>query len=108
MSFGEGNLHDEVTRLSESNDKLMNVNGLLCAEVNRQERRIRELESSLNYVADRWAEAQISAEDFAKRCRLLESLVRDMLPWVWESGIGAEEYDSITERAAVLGIGEGR
>ena len=77
MSFGDGNLHDDVMRLSESNDRLMSVNGSLCAEINRQERMIREL----------------------------ESLVRDMLPWVWESGIGAAEYDSITERAAELGIG---
>ena len=80
MSFGDGNLHDDVMRLSESNDRLMSVNGSLCAEINRQEHVIREL----------------------------ESLVRDMLPWVWESGIGAAEYDSIIERAAELGIGEGR
>ena len=38
MSFGEGDLHDEV-------DRLKGVNGELCAEINRQERRIRELES---------------------------------------------------------------
>lgn len=38
MSFGDGNLHDEVDRLKE-------VNGSLCAEINRQERRIRQLEA---------------------------------------------------------------
>lgn len=35
MSFGEGNLHDEV-------DRLKVVNGKLCDEINRQERVIEE------------------------------------------------------------------
>ena len=45
MSFGDGNLRERIDRLEE-------VNGELCAEINRQERvieqqaeRIRELES---------------------------------------------------------------
>ena len=39
--------------------------------------RISELEAALNEVADKWAQAQIEAEDYARRNRLLESLVRD-------------------------------
>lgn len=38
MSFGEGDLHERI-------DNLMETNGELCAEINRQERRIRELET---------------------------------------------------------------
>jgi len=70
MSFGEGNLHEEV-------DRLKGVNGELCAEINRQERRIRELENELNDVAGKWAAAQVKAEDASRRCMLLEALVRD-------------------------------
>ena len=43
MSFGEGNLHEKV-------DRLKDVNGKLCAEINRQERRIRELEELVRYM----------------------------------------------------------
>lgn len=39
--------------------------------------RISELEAALNEVADKWAEAKVDAEDYARRNRLLESLVRD-------------------------------
>lgn len=41
--------------------------------------RISELENALNDVADKWAQAQIEAEDYARRNKLLESLVRDMM-----------------------------
>ena len=47
MSFGDGNLHDEVDRLKE-------VNGKLCAEINRQERRIRQLESLVRDTHRAW------------------------------------------------------
>ncbi len=40
MSFGEGDLHEQV-------DKLMDLNGVLCAEVREKDARIRELESEL-------------------------------------------------------------
>lgn len=52
MSFGEGDLHVENERLKEKVaeleadvDRVKVVNGELCDEINRQERRIRELES---------------------------------------------------------------
>lgn len=45
MSFGDGNLRERVGDLNRQVDKLQRVNGELCAEINRQERRIRELES---------------------------------------------------------------
>lgn len=44
MSFGDGNLRERVGDLNRQVDKLQRANGELCAEVNRQERRIRELE----------------------------------------------------------------
>ena len=44
MSFGDGNLRERVGDLNRQVDKLQRVNGELCAEINRQERRIRELE----------------------------------------------------------------
>ena len=51
MSFGDGNLRERIDHLEE-------VNGELCAEINRQERvierqaeRIRELESLVNASA---------------------------------------------------------
>ena len=93
MNSGEGNLHEEV-------DRLKTVNGELCAEINRQERRIRELEGELNDVADKWAAAQVKAEDASKRCMLLEALVRDLAPFVCaDDGI-----DEIERRMAELGI----
>lgn len=45
MSFGDGNLHDRV-------DKLETTNGELCAEINRQERRIRELEAVIRCLLE--------------------------------------------------------
>ena len=46
MSFGEGDLHVENRRLEERISKLEHTNGELCKEINRQERRIRELEAA--------------------------------------------------------------
>ena len=42
MSFGDGNLRERVGDLNRQVDKLQRVNGELCAEINRQERRIPE------------------------------------------------------------------
>ena len=50
MSFGDGNLREKVGDLNRQVDKLQRVNGELCAEINRQERRIRELESLVRYM----------------------------------------------------------
>ena len=47
MSFGDGNLREKVGDLNRQVDKLQRVNGELCAEINRQERRSRELEEML-------------------------------------------------------------
>lgn len=47
MSFGDGNLHDEV-------DRLKVVNGELCGEINRQERRIRQLEALVRDMYGEW------------------------------------------------------
>lgn len=53
MSFGEGDLHAEV-------DRLKDVNGSLCAEINRQEKRIRELEDLVRDV-------KLTAVEYAKK-----------------------------------------
>ena len=50
MSFGEGNLHERVERLEEAN-------GYLCAEVNRQQERIGDLEE---LVRDLWPRASFT------------------------------------------------
>ena len=71
MSFGEGDLHERV-------DQLQKANELLRKSEIRKMARIDSLERSLNDVADKWAEAQVDAEDCAKRCNLLESLALDM------------------------------
>lgn len=62
MSLGEGNLHEEV-------DRLKGVNGELCEEINRQERRIRELES---LVLD-WQELY-EYPDYGDCCRLMKRM----------------------------------
>ena len=33
------------------------------------------------------------------------ALMRDMWPWVWESGIKADEFDAMAERLKEFGIG---
>lgn len=60
MSFGDGNLRERVGDLNRQVDKLQRVNGSLCDEINRQERRIRELESLLRDV---WAAYSKKADD---------------------------------------------
>lgn len=50
MSFGDGNLRERVGDLNRQVDKLQRTNGELCAEINRQERRIRELEALVRYM----------------------------------------------------------
>lgn len=50
MSFGEGNLHERVERLEETN-------GYLCAEINRQQERIEGLEE---LVRDLWPRASFT------------------------------------------------
>ena len=68
MSFGEGDLHVENERLKEKVaeleadvDRVKVVNGELCDEINRQERRIRELESLVRDMAsgDAWEDHRI-------------------------------------------------
>lgn len=45
-------LHEKVGDLNRHVDKLQRVNGELCAEINRQERRIRELEELVRELAE--------------------------------------------------------
>lgn len=75
MSFGDGNLRERVGDLNRQVDKLQRVNGELCAEINRQERRIREL----------------------------ESLVRDMYAKLLDVGCGIDEIGGMAERMDALG-----
>ena len=96
MSFGDGNLHDEV-------DRLKVVNGKLCDEINRQERvierqaeRIAELEGLVRAhesgMREVWAE-------YDKR----DALIRDMFGLL----VCACEWDvldGIHDRMRELGI----
>ena len=50
MSFGEGDLHGKVEAQAKRIDNLMETNGKLCDEINRQEKRIRELEDLVRDV----------------------------------------------------------
>jgi fructose-1,6-bisphosphatase/sedoheptulose 1,7-bisphosphatase-like protein len=80
--------------------RLMDANGELCAEINRQERRIRELERE----RDEWQlkcceEAGLHASHVFQR----DELIRDM----YESMCAVSEtwaYDSYAERMRELGI----
>jgi len=65
MSFGEGNLRTAVAELTQEKreleariDKLMALNGELCAEVNEKDARIRELERERDalIVVDWWTD----------------------------------------------------
>lgn len=76
MSFGDGNLREKVGDLNRQVDKLQRVNGELCAEINRQERRIREL----------------------------EELVRDMYAKLLDVGCGIDEIGGMAEHMDALGI----
>lgn len=76
MSFGEGNLHDEV-------DRLKVVNGKLCAEINRQERVIERM-------AERFAKLTVERNayiEMVKRvqndCDARDVLIRDMHRVMW-------------------------
>ena len=54
MSFGEGDLHVKAAKLQERVDSLEVTNGELCAEINRQERRIRQLEALVRDTYRAW------------------------------------------------------
>jgi hypothetical protein len=61
-----------------------------------------ELKDSLNYVAGKWAIAQVQAADSARRCRLLEALVRD-----WQELYENPDYGEcvrLIDRMRKLGI----
>ena len=85
MSFGEGDLHAQV-------DRLKDVNGSLCAEINRQERVIERQQAE-------YAELAQINHRYAERVRELESLVRRMYfeepiylfeQWLEDHGISKE------------------
>ena len=82
MSFGDGNLRERVGDLNRQVDKLQRVNGELCAEINRQERRIRELESDNSNLRIQLEGIKNFAVDEQRRGDALESLVRYMEPWI--------------------------
>lgn len=61
-----------------------------------------ELRDALNEVAERWAIAQVEAEDYAKRCMLLEVLVQD-----WQALYEHPDYGDcvrLRKRMQALGI----
>lgn len=56
MSFGEGNLRERIAELEAANERLMNANGALCAEVNRQSGLIVALKA---FSHEAWAELRL-------------------------------------------------
>ena len=54
MSFGDGDLHVKAAKLQERVDSLETTNGKLCDEINRQERRIRQLEALVRDLCKAW------------------------------------------------------
>lgn len=64
--------------------------------------RISELENALNEVSEKWAIAQIDAEDYARRNALLELLVRDWYELYEEPDYA--DYCRLMYRMRELGI----
>lgn len=61
-----------------------------------------ELKDALNDVAEKWAIAHVQAEDSARRCKLLETLVRD-----WQELYENPDYGEclrLIDRMRILGI----
>lgn len=88
MSFNDGINPERVSELEAEVDRLKEVNGSLCAEINRQERvierraeRIRELESQLERALLAESGLQKVSFGLTERVRELESLVRFMEPF---------------------------
>lgn len=120
MSFGDGNLHEQI-------DKLKVTNGALCAEINRQERVIEDLNNALaiehryfEVTRERWTKRGVeiarqrelianrdeSIHNLVKvldkrqeRIKALESLVLDwaMAPCAvcdpWDEHFACEHFD---------------
>lgn len=86
-----------IEEMNPKVDKLMTVNGKLCAEINRQERRIRELEHDWQAACDSRARWQEKAVDIESRCIELESLLREadeLLPMASWSSVDADQRAS--------------
>ena len=63
-----------------------------------------ELGDALSEVAEKWAIAQVEAEDCAKRCMLLEQLVRDMYDVAARGEFDVGEESKFSERMTKLGV----
>lgn len=86
-----------IAEMNPKIEKLMAVNGSLCAEINRQERRIRELERDWTAACDSRAMWQEKAVDMESRCIELESLLHDayeLIPWASWSSADADQRAS--------------
>ena len=80
MSFGDGDLHERIRTLEGYNaalldkiDYLKDVNGKLCAEINRQERVIEQLREKEATYMDANHEQGMQLIEQGKRIRELES-----------------------------------
>ena len=118
MSFGEGDLHAQV-------DRLKDVNGSLCAEINRQERVIEQLREKEAAYMDANHEQGMQLIEQGKlitnrdesihnlvkvldkrqeRIKALESLLVDVWPYVWELRIPGRRDEEFEERFDELGL----
>lgn len=107
MSFGDGNLHEQI-------DKLKEVNGSLCAEINRQERVIEQQAEIIAYRGESIHNLVKLLDERQERIKALESLVLDwaMAPCAvcdpWDEYFACEHFDgdgcTLGIRMAELGI----
>jgi len=97
VSFGDGDLHERVRTLEGYNaslldkiDHLKDVNGKLCAEINRQERVIEELREKEAAYMDANHEQGMQLIEQGKRIRELEQRVAELeslvrvMPKCWD------------------------
>lgn len=97
-------LHEQIAVL-ESQEKRAREE---ASELRRENESLRKANGSLQRdfegYRSRWMQRGQAIGKLNERIRKLERLVREMHPYVWESGIEAESYDAIMATIAELGI----
>ena len=94
---GEEEEVSEIEDLKAQVGRLQVANARMCAEVNKAADKADSYRRLNDELAD-------GARRLLGNVMALEELVRDMLPWVDESGIGNDEFHEIERRIEALGI----
>ncbi len=98
---GEEEEVSEVEDLRAQVGRLQVANARMCAEVNKAADKADSYRRLNDELAD-------GSRRLIGNVMALEELVRDMLPWVDESGISNDEFHEIERRIEALGIEVGR